>query len=1181
MMKLEQIAKDAQITGVVPGTVVRVVSVDHIGEDAVAVVYRTPGGHLGEQTLFRGDESRLGLATAGRAWAFDAPPADFKLGLEAFRIHLAHLFDPMMAVHTSDVDPLPHQITAVYEAMLPRQPLRFLLADDPGAGKTIMAGLLVRELLLRADAARILIVAPGSLVGQWQDELYEKFGLDFVPFTRELDEVSRTGNAFEENRQLIARLDQLARNDDLREKLAATEWDLIIVDEAHKMAAHYFGNDLKKSKRYELGELLGSITRHFLLMTATPHSGKEADFQLFLALLDGDRFYGKARQGSRAIDPHDLMRRMVKEDLVKFDGTPLFPERRAYTLNYRLSDLEADLYNKVTDYVTHQMDAADRLDGKRKGTVGFALTQLQRRLASSPESIYQSLKRRHKKLQRRLEEEKLAQRGHHIAETLGRYDVRDVPDDIDEADEEMTGGEYETWAEEIVDTATASATIEELAAEIEILKGLEQDALDVVHSRQDRKWEELSRLLQDEQLVRGENGRLRKLIIFSEYRDTLNYLVERIGGLLGDPEAVVTIHGSVNRDDRRKAQERFRFDPGVLVLVATDAAGEGVNLQNAHLMVNYDLPWNPNRLEQRFGRIHRIGQTEVCHLWNLVAHETREGADFQRLFEKIETERAALGGRVFDVLGEAFENRSLKDMLIEAIRYGDRPDVRDRLNQAIDGALDPEQVKELLRRHALAADHMSIEDLYAVKEEMERAEARRLQPYFVRSFFAEAFQRQGGEMRPRETGRYEIRHVPHTIRERDRVIGETRTPVLKRYDRICFEKSRVRHGTKPMAALVHPGHPLMRAVTDLTLEAHRNRLKQGAVLLDPADPGTEPRVLLMLDHSVRLATGNAEGQPGRTLSRRLQFVALDREGQACFAGWAPHLDLDPLPEADHKLVADVTGGDWLSDALETQALRYATAQLVPEHYDEVRTRQERQIDKIRQAVHARLYHEIGYWTDRYHKLKDEVAAGKQPRMQPENARRRAEELTARLEQRQRELDAQRHVVSSTPVVIGGALVIPQGLLDQRRGVPLFSPDAQARARIERIAMEAVTAVEEGFGHQVFDVSAHKCGWDLTARPPVRENGALPSDRHIEVKGRAKGAPTVTLTRNEIAQGLNQGDKFILAIVLVDGDTADGPYYLRNPFQQEPEFGVSSVNYDLADLLSRAMAPMATLDSSTC
>lgn len=1171
MLKLEQIKKDAAVSGIEQHNVVRIVATEQVGDNALTVYYKTSDGRVLERMLFRTDEANLSLAEAGRPWAFDAPGTEFKLATEAYRINLAHLFDPMMAVHTSNVEPLPHQITAVYESMLPRQPLRYVLADDPGAGKTIMAGLFIRELLMRADAKRILIVAPGSLVEQWQDEMHEKFGLQFSIFSRGLEEQSRGGNPFEDADLMVARIDQLSRSEDLQEKLKLTQWDLIIVDEAHKLSANYFGNKVNKTKRFMLGELLGSITRHFLLMTATPHNGKEEDFQLFMSLLDSDRFYGKFRDGAHKVDVSDLMRRMVKEELLKFDGTPLFPERRAYTVNYKLSDMEAALYASVTEYVKEEMNKADRLeDGGRKGTVGFALTALQRRLASSPEAIFQSLKRRHQKLKRRIEDEKLRQRGQLVAESV--FD--NAPsDDIWDSSDDMASDRYEEFEEEVVDQATAAQTIQELEAEVVILEGLVDQARQVVQSGQDRKWDELSKLLQNTPEMRDQDGRQRKIILFTEHRDTLTYLSTRIRDVLGSEEAVVVIHGGVKREERRKVQELFRNDPGTRVLIATDAAGEGVNLQNANLMVNYDLPWNPNRLEQRFGRIHRIGQTEVCHLWNIVANETREGDVFQKLFEKLEVERQALGGRVFDILGEVFEDRSLKDLLIDAIRYGDDPNVRARLLRKVESDLDTNKLREIITRNALCEEVMDEKRLFAIKEEMEKAEARKLQPYFIRSFFSQAFQQLGGDLRAREDGRYEITHVPAIIRERDRQItGRDRRnldPVLRKYERVCFEKQFVRIASRagaPMASLIHPAHPLMQSVTDIVLEQHRNKLKQGTILLDPNDLSIEPKILFMIDHSVKEGSNQ-----DMVASRRMQFVEIDPKGNASNAGWAPHLDLEPISDADTKLIQDVLQAPWITQNLEQLALSYASSYLVPEHFEEVRTRRERQIDKTLNAVHERLVKEINYWSDRYIKLQDDAAAGKDTRLNLENVRRTIDDLTARRESREKELKSMRHVISATPIVAGGSLVIPMGLLLQRRGETGWTADSESRKRVEQVAMRAVMNVETAMGHQVFDVSAQKCGWDVTSIPKA-EDGRISPARHIEVKGRAKGQSTITVTRNEIMYALNQAEKFILAVVMVDGDNHEGPYYIRNPFSKEPDWAVSSINLDLEQLLARSHRP---------
>src|SRR6478735_8590978 len=363
MIKLDDLQPSAAVRGILPDALVTVVSVQWFGSEALELTYKTPEGKVGNELLYRHAEPRIELVEQGRPWSFDGDGALFRLVSEAQRIRLAHLFDPVLAVHTSVVEPLPHQITAVYEAMLPRQPLRFLLADDPGAGKTIMAGLLIKELIARGDLQRCLVVCPGSLAEQWQDELHKKFQLPFDILTNDKLEAARTGNWFLETNLVIARLDKLSRNEDVQQKLQAPDcrWDLVVCDEAHKLSATFFGGEVKYTKRYRLAQLLASLTRPFLLMTATPHNGKEEDVQLFMALRDGDRFEGKFRDGVHTADVSDLMRRMVKENLLKFDATPLFPERIAYTVPYKLSDEEARLYKAVTEYVRAEFNRAEAL----------------------------------------------------------------------------------------------------------------------------------------------------------------------------------------------------------------------------------------------------------------------------------------------------------------------------------------------------------------------------------------------------------------------------------------------------------------------------------------------------------------------------------------------------------------------------------------------------------------------------------------------------------------------------------------------------------------------------------------------------------------------------------------------------------------------------------------------------
>lgn len=1091
----------------------------------------------------------------------------FRLVSEARRIRMAYLFDPLLAINTSLVDPLPHQITAVYSEMLPRQPLRFLLADDPGAGKTIMAGLLIKELMVRGDLHRCLICSPGSLVEQWQDELDKRFHLAFDIITRETVESSRSGNPFAEKNLAIIRLDHVSRNDELQAKLELTDWDLIICDEAHKMSATFFAGEVKYTKRYHLGQTLSRLTRHFLLLTATPHNGKEEDFQLFMALLDGDRFEGKFRDGVHSVNVSDLMRRLVKEDLLKFDGTPLFPERLAYTVNYSLSSKEADLYARVTEYVREEFNRADALEsGGRKGTIGFALTTLQRRLASSPEAIHQSLKRRKERLEKRLREEKLLKRGAEARiDALG--ELPELSEDEIQDLEDAPDAEIEQTQDMVVDQATASQTIAELALEIDRLKELESLAFKVWTSEKDRKWDELRKLLQNSSEMFDAHGHRRKLVIFTEFRDTLNYLAERIRNLLGHRESLVTIHGGMGREERNKAKEAFTQDKEILILVATDAAGEGINLQRANLMVNYDLPWNPNRLEQRFGRIHRIGQTEVCHLWNLVASETREGEVYDLLLRKIDEESKALGGKVFDVLGKVtFDNKPLRELLLEAIRYGDRPEVRARLTQVVDKALDRQQLIDLIEERALVHDSMDVTAVMQIREEMERAQARRLQPHFIASFFMEAFRLLGGSIREREPKRYEITHVPAIIRNQDRMIG-TGEAVLTRYERICFEKDRISLQGKPPAAFVCPGHPLLDAVIDIVLERYRDMLKRGAILVDPNDGGDRPRALVFLEHSIQDARTDRLGNR-RYVSKRMQFVEINSEGEAHNVGYAPYLDYRPSTADEQRMIEPLLKEQWLSQSLEDKAFSYAVEHIVPGHIDEVRQRKEELISKTVLAVKDRLTKEINYWDHRAEELKDQELAGKiNARINSGKARQRANDLQARLQHRMAELEQERMMSPMPPVVIGGALIVPQGYLDRLKGIKeSISSDPLERARVETSAMSAVMEAETALGYEPKDVSKENCGYDIESRMPGK--GRL---RFIEVKGRVSGANIVTITKNEILTGLNKPEDFILAIVEVDGSEAR-PRYVRRPFNKEPDFGAESVNYSLKDLLDLAEEP---------
>ena len=478
-------------------------------------------------------------------------------------------------------------------------------------------------------------------------------------------------------------------------------------------------------------------------------------------------------------------------------------------------------------------------------------------------------------------------------------------------------------------------------------------------------------------------------MVFTEHRDTLNYLEQQISTVLGRKDAVVLIHGGMGREERKKAQESFLHDPEVQVLAATDAAGEGINLQRAHLMVNYDLPWNPNRIEQRFGRIHRIGQTEVCHLWNLVADETREGDVYRTLLEKLEEARKSLGGQVFDVLGKLqFEGRPLRDLLIEAIRYGEQPEIRARLTQAVSHAFDRKEIEDLLEERALAHDAMDASRVRRIREDMERAEARKLQPHYIESFFLEAFKQLGGTLRQREPRRYEVTHVPAPDPQSRSLIG-IGEPVLQRYERIAFEKPLIAPQGQPLAAFVCPGHPLLDAVLDLTLERNRDLLRRGTVLVDERDASDTHGCCFIWSMPFRMRVSRERVSAVLSPSR-CYMSSSTPPGTRVIYNMLPISIIDRLSR-DEPTVLDILARpecSWITRELEQKAQGHAIAHVVPEHLQEVRGRRLEWIEKTRAAVKDRLTKEINYWDHRAEELKLQEQAGKvNARLNSQEARR--------------------------------------------------------------------------------------------------------------------------------------------------------------------------------------------------
>jgi superfamily II DNA or RNA helicase len=1133
---LEELKPGLRIDGLIPAQVITVIFAQWHGTDALELTYKTNDGALGQQVVFRKDQDNLTVAQTGSR-AFDANATDFKMVAEAQRITLAGLFDPMLAVATSDVRPLPHQIRAVYGELLPRTPLRFLLADDPGAGKTIMAGLYIKELLLRDDVRQCLIVAPGGLVEQWQDELFFKFGLRFDLLTNQLIDANVNLNVFESNPLLIARMDQLSRNEELQAQLKETEWDLIIVDEAHRMGAHYFGGKLEKTKRFLLGEMLGRITRHLLLMTATPHSGKEEDFQLFLTLLDRDRFEGK---NTKTANTDGIMRRMVKEDLLTFEGRKLFPERRAETVPYELTELEYSLYEQVTAYVREGMNRADRVGGKRKNTVGFALTVLQRRLASSPEAIYKSLVRRTERLERKK-----------LEILNGTYTDRDPTVDVEGLDaDDYSSEQIEELEEELLDAATAAQTVEELDAELLELAELTTIAKQVRDSGTDRKWTELSHILQDEALTVDANGWPRKLIIFTEHRDTLDYLAGRIRTLIGKPNAVQAIHGGVRRRERRMITEEFTKNRDCQILLATDAAGEGLNLQAAHLMVNYDLPWNPNRIEQRFGRIHRIGQEEVCRLWNIVASNTREGDVFVRLLAKIEEQRKAYGGKVFDVLGEAFSETPLRELLLDAIRYGELPEVRAKMHEVIDHKVS-DGLKELLDERALASDHLADADLAKLRAAMDEARARRLQPHYIELAFKAAFTRLGGRIAKRERGRYEIANVPAHIR------ASKFQPIATKYDRVTFDLEHVHSEDLARADLLAPGHPLHDAVMDEAIRHFGGTLNSGTVLVSATLE--EPHLLVGVVEEVADATGAA-------VSRRFGYAHVDSLGTVTPAGPAPYLDCVAAP--DTPAVATARQLPWLADA-EDRANSWIITTQLPEYLSEVQPRRAAELAKCRDLVVKRLEAERDRMLLDAAVAAEKEQAGEKPRESAESLNRKAVELDARLRNRLELLDKQALMSTKPPRIVTAALVLPIAMVDGE--LPASAPiHAKETKEVERRGVDLVMSTERALGRTPVEQPFNNKGFDILSS----DSGG--DTYRIEVKARLDGAKDFFVTHNEVMVGKNAVPRYRLALVRVDprGPDHDEVRYLDNPFASTDlgDFHSTGIRGDWAKMWAKGAQP---------
>ncbi|MEM3447998.1 MAG: helicase-related protein [Nitrososphaerota archaeon] len=1034
---------------------------------------------------------------------FNGDPDSFFLFMEGRRIRFAYQFDPLYAVNVSQIDPLPHQIDAVYHYILKHPRIRFLLADDPGSGKTIMAGLVLKELKQRGLVKRVLIVVPGHLRDQWIRELREKFNETFKTIDRGVMNASWGRNIWQEEDQAITSMD-FAKQEDVMLSLAETHWDFVIVDEAHKMAAYEYGGQKKKTERYKLGELLSRNSNFMLFLTATPHRGDPKNFRLFLDLLEPN-FFATDEMLIESINNKDnpLFLRRLKEDLKNFDGTPLFPSRKVVTVKYHLSDDEKRLYNAVTEYVEKYYNKAMQ---KEKRNVAFALLILQRRLASSLRAIRKSLERRRDRLKELYEQGK-------IISEIGYIDEEALED----------SPEFERWKkeDELLEKLTSAETLEELKEEIEKLEELIKLAKEAEKKEIETKLVQLKKVMDEEKLRK--NGE--KLLIFTESKDTLEYLVEKIKNW---GYSVSFIHGGMNLDRRIAAEHEFKDK--TQIMVSTEAGGEGINLQFCWLMVNYDIPWNPNRLEQRMGRIHRYGQQYEVHIYNLVAIDTKEGRVLETLFDKFETIRQQLGSdKVFDVVGDVVPGRMLQDLIIEAIT--NKRSMEEILSE-IKRIPDEEAIKRA-REATLESLATRYIDLTKILGEARIAKENRLVPEYIEKFFLKASEKLGVKVEARKDGFWRISNVPYELRNLPFEFKTRFGEVFKEYEKFSFDKERAFKG---QAEFVAPGHPLLEAVVEKIFEKFSKDVERGTLFLDPS--GMMNGVIWFFEGMIKDGTGFIAGK---------RIFALYQDIQGNIRQVSPSILWDLKPHTSEVMEA--------LDLNEEHVVAFAVEKILPNYLEELRAQRYhdaeikkkygmRSLDELILKSEEKL---IDYETRR--------AKGENiPEMTIQNEIRNKEELKRRKEELQKQIESEINLLPSPPKIIGVVRVLPK--------IPVDDTLKEDR-EIEEIGMRVAMEFEISRGRSPEDVSAQNLGFDIRS---TAQDGSI---RYIEVKARA-GEGKIALTPNEWMMANRLGGEYWLYVV---ANAKDKPelYKIQNPAEKlKPEEEIEVVRYIVTDWKNAAM-----------
>lgn len=1079
---------------------------------------RLPDGTL-EEVVISADETNALASQSGDAKPFMlVEPTDLQLLIESARIRLAYTHDRQFAVSLSGIRTFPHQIEAVYQRMLPQPCLRFLLADDPGAGKTIMAGLLIKELKLREAIDRILILCPAPLTIQWQDEMQRWFGETFDIIFAAVDQ-HQLSNPWERSSQIIASLDY-AKQDDVRERVWQQRWSLLIIDEAHKCSARTGSGGAGReprvvtTRRYELAAKLSAQSDHLLLLTATPHHGDEDRFAHFLRLLDADLFAEPHRLGDQASEiRNDVFRlgedcpwalRRLKEDLKDMDGQRLFPDRHAVTVRFSLNSEEFALYKAVTGYINQFIP---QQQGQRRTSAALARTVLQRRLASSACAIHESLKRRLKKQLDLLQEfESLppAQRSRRLAALQSHaVDVEQDEDDLDDA-----------ARDELIDEFTAAMELDQLRAETAALKDLVEQARRVREAGTDSKLTALKECLARAQFAELKDGR-GKLLLFTEHRDTLNYVREHLGRW---GHSTCEIHGGMNPHERKRAQEQFRTR--VQICVATEAAGEGINLQFCHLMINYDMPWNPTRLEQRLGRIHRIGQRDDCYAYNFVATEGAdgdpvvEGRILERLLQKLELMKRSLSGRVFDVIGEvlSLNDVNLPEMLREAATDPRRLD--DYLDQ-ID-RIDPNRLREYEQATGIALARAHVDFSGFQKQNLE-IEERRLMPKYVEQQFIASARRIGLRIEPRADGLWRIEHVLADLRSERlaavRRLGKAETE----YRKVTFHKEVLEQDQHADAVLLGPGHPLYAAVDEKLNESLSHALGSTALFIDAQ--ATAPYRLHFFEIAVR-----GKDTRGTDIPLYAEVVAVREESDRFEIVPADLLiDLAPHPQKWSQIAP-------YDAAPAADSVKGA-------HQLEIRQRsqQERQqfADVVRDYLERSFTMRIRKAQERYMNLMAELGTRPEYKLAADDAKRHLEELERNKKDRMAGLERLRIARTGPVRHLATAVVLrPEGDVAAQLAALGRETDSELRRRKEERAEEIVidALVAEGFPRENIErVGRLKLGFDIRAHRVTDPTTGAIEVRRIEVKGYSRGTD-IQLTTNEWYKAQQLATTYWLCVV---------------------------------------------------